>query len=138
MKNSSFSETDPAVRSDTAPSGPVFSIITANFNSGGKLRKTATSVLSQDATLEYIIVNGASTDDSLAIARALASERPGTVRLISEPDRGIYDAMNKGPAPPAGDTFFFLARAISSLMMPCLTSNDVCRRITGPSYMGTP
>ncbi|MDP9174166.1 MAG: glycosyltransferase [Planctomycetota bacterium] len=74
---------------------PTFSIITPNFNSDEKLKVTAASVLDQGADVEYLIADGASTDRSIDIAGQLARDHPDRVRLISEPDSGVYDAINK-------------------------------------------
>lgn len=71
------------------------SIITINYNNAEGLRKTMESVLAQTYTeIEYIIVDGASTDGSVDVIRELAT-RP-TIKWVSEKDTGIYNAMNKG------------------------------------------
>ncbi|MBD5334082.1 MAG: glycosyltransferase, partial [Bacteroides sp.] len=73
------------------------SIITATYNSGATLRDTMESVLAQDYDdFEHIIVDGCSKDNTLEIVRELEPLYGGRLRWISEPDRGIYDAMNKG------------------------------------------
>lgn len=73
------------------------SIITATYNSGSTLRDTLESVLVQNyADYEHIIVDGASKDDTMDIVREYESKYKGRLRYISEPDHGIYDAMNKG------------------------------------------
>lgn len=87
---------------------PTFSVITANFNSGEKLAGTAASVRDQGADAEYVIVDGASTDGSIDVARRLERDDPERVRLISEPDRGVYDAMNKGVRAARGRYIYFL------------------------------
>ena len=70
------------------------SIITINYNNAEGLRKTMESVLAQTYTeIEYIIVDGASTDGSVDVIRELAT-RP-TIKWVSEKDTGIYNAMNK-------------------------------------------
>jgi len=70
------------------------SLITVTFNSGATLQDTINAVRKQDyADIEYIIVDGASQDDTLDIIR---SNEPGINKWISEPDNGISDAMNKG------------------------------------------
>lgn len=80
------------------------SIITATFNSGGTVRDTLESVLRQTfRDIEYIIVDGASTDTTLDVVREYEPKFGGRLRWISEPDRGIYDAMNKGLAMATGD-----------------------------------
>lgn len=69
------------------------SIITVSFNSAKTLRQTIESVLSQDyPDLEYIVVDGASKDGTVDILK----EFEGKIKYISEPDKGIYDALNKG------------------------------------------
>lgn len=73
-----------------------FSIITITFNSRQHLAETIESVLSQDFDdLEYIIIDGGSTDGTLEIIRGYASADP-RIRWVSEPDDGIADAFNKG------------------------------------------
>jgi glycosyltransferase involved in cell wall biosynthesis len=73
---------------------PFISIITAVYNGGLTLQRTIDSVLSQSFTnFEYIIVDGGSTDDTLDIIKKNANT---SLRWISEPDNGIYDAFNKG------------------------------------------
>jgi len=73
-----------------------FSIITITRNSSRYLEQTVRSVLSQEyPDLEYILVDGGSTDGTLDLIRRYAAE-DSRIRWISEPDRGISDAMNKG------------------------------------------
>ncbi|MCM1142195.1 MAG: glycosyltransferase [Muribaculum sp.] len=80
------------------------SIITATFNSGATLRDTMESVLSQSyQDIEHIIVDGNSKDNTMAIVHEMESKYDGRLRYISEPDRGIYDAMNKGIDMATGD-----------------------------------
>ena len=87
---------------------PVFSIITVVFNGESILPGTIESVRMQTyPNIEYIIVDGASRDRSLDIIRAAASEMPH-LRWISEPDKGLYDAMNKGLRLATGDFVWFL------------------------------
>ncbi|MBL8146036.1 MAG: glycosyltransferase, partial [Anaerolineae bacterium] len=72
---------------------PLVTIVTPTFNQADFLERTLQSVLSQDYhRLQYIVVDGASTDGTSAIL-ARYSDR---VRVISEPDRGQADAINKG------------------------------------------
>lgn len=76
------------------------SIITATYNSAGTIGDTLRSVGSQTHDeIEHIIVDGASQDETLMIVRAHAFD----ARIISEPDNGIYDAMNKGIRMATGD-----------------------------------
>ena len=74
------------------------SIITINRNNAAGLRKTMKSVFSQTyRDFEYIVVDGASTDESVEVIRASALQAEGlSFKWISEPDTGIYNAMNKG------------------------------------------
>lgn len=85
------------------PSGawPKISVVTPVFNSVRYLEAAIRSVLSQAyPNLEYIIVDGGSTDGSLAIISKYASQLHN---WISEPDRGMYDALNKGFARSSGE-----------------------------------
>lgn len=73
------------------------SIVTATFNSGATLRDTIESVLSQDYhDFEHIIIDGGSKDNTLEIIKEYEPQFKGRLKWISEPDKGIYDAMNKG------------------------------------------
>lgn len=73
------------------------SIITATYNSADTLTDTLESVLAQTFTdYELIIVDGQSTDGTLEIIERYAPRFEGRLRVVSEPDQGIYDAMNKG------------------------------------------
>ena len=85
-----------------------FTIITANYNSGDKLLQTFDSVAGQDLDVEYIVVDGASTDGSREIAQSLKPNGKMFIRVISEPDKGIYEAMNKGVRLAAGRYLYFL------------------------------
>lgn len=77
------------------------SIITISFNSALTIEDTITSVLSQDhPTIEYIIIDGASKDNTLEIINKYKDK---ISKIISEPDKGIYDAMNKGILNCTGD-----------------------------------
>ena len=79
-------------------------IITINRNNATGLEKTMQSVLSQARNdFEYVVVDGASTDDSVAVIRCLALDFGERLKWISEPDKGIYNAMNKGIAMASGD-----------------------------------
>lgn len=85
-----------------------YSIITINRNNAAGLGQTISSVLAQSCTdYEYIIVDGASTDTSVDVIVELCSGR-ANVRWVSEPDSGIYNAMNKGVAMACGEYVLFL------------------------------
>ena len=82
------------------------SIITVNKNNGAGLRQTLESIARQSqAPFECVVVDGGSVDESLAVA----DEHKATVtKLISEPDRGVFDAMNKGWRVAGGDWLLYL------------------------------
>lgn len=86
------------------------SIITATFNSEKTLQDTLDSVLRQDyRNIEHIIIDGGSTDSTVDIIRVYASKTTShSVKWVSEKDRGIYDAMNKGIAMATGDVIGIL------------------------------
>ena len=80
------------------------SLVTATYNSGGTLRSTLESVLRQTyRDVEYIIVDGASKDGTMALVHEYEPQFGGRMRWVSEPDKGIYDAMNKGIRMASGD-----------------------------------
>ncbi len=80
------------------------SIITATYNSESTLRNTLESILSQTyKDIECIVVDGCSKDKTLDIVREYEARFKGRLRWISEPDKGIYDAMNKGIQMASGD-----------------------------------
>ena len=80
------------------------SIITATFNSGKTVRDTLESVLRQSyKNYELIIKDGGSEDNTLEICRQYVSRFEGRMRIIAEPDKGIYDAMNQGIHASTGD-----------------------------------
>ena len=71
-----------------------FSIITINYNNKEGLRKTIESVVGQSfRDFEYIIIDGGSTDGSIEVIKEYAGK---VDYWVSEPDKGIYHAMNKG------------------------------------------
>lgn len=73
------------------------SVITATWNSAATLRDTLESVLRQTYhDIEHIIVDGNSTDGTMNLVREYEARYNGRLRYISESDKGIYDAMNKG------------------------------------------
>lgn len=80
------------------------SLITVTFNSGGTLRDTIQSVLSQTYyDIEYIIVDGHSQDNTVDIIKEYEPLFHGRLKWISEKDQGLYDAMNKGFQMATGD-----------------------------------
>lgn len=85
---------------------PKFSIITVTYNAGKVLEDTIQSVITQTyKNVEYIIVDGKSTDGTMDIVNRY---REHIHTIVSEPDKGLYDAMNKGIALATGDYLCFL------------------------------
>ena len=82
------------------------SIITINYNDAKGLKLTMDSVLGQtNQEFEYVVVDGASKDDSVAV---IQSYNANNINWISEPDSGIYNAMNKGIERATGNYLLFL------------------------------
>lgn len=109
------------------------SIITITYNSAETIEDTIRSVLAQDyADIEYIVVDGASKDGTMEIVKRYSSS---IARVVSERDKGIYDAMNKGVALASGDIigilnsddFYADDRVISDVVaMMHNTHSDAC------------
>jgi glycosyltransferase involved in cell wall biosynthesis len=82
------------------------SVVTVTYNSAETIGATMKSVASQvHSPIEHILIDGASTDGTLAVVR---EHGPHVSTVVSEPDRGIYDAMNKGVGLATGDVIGFL------------------------------
>jgi len=80
---------------------PLLSVITVVYNNVNHIERTLLSVINQTYNrIEYIVIDGGSTDGTLEIIEKYASRID---KLISKPDKGIYDAMNKGLALATGD-----------------------------------
>lgn len=89
-------------------SKPVVSLITINYNNLGGLKVTHKSVISQDvkcSDYEWLIIDGGSIDDS---KKFIESINEHIDYWVSEPDNGIYDAMNKGITTAKGDYLWFM------------------------------
>lgn len=85
------------------------SIITATYNSGKTVGDTLKSVLAQTYhDYELLVVDGASKDNTLEVVKKMEPLFEGRMRYISEPDKGIYDAMNKGIRMATGDVIGIL------------------------------
>ena len=86
--------------------GPKFSIITITYNAADAIEPTLQSVMAQTYTnYEYLLIDGGSKDDTVAKAKASGIR---FAHIVSEPDNGLYDAMNKGIALAGGDYLCFL------------------------------
>ena len=125
-------------------SQPVISVITVVYNGVATLERTLQSVLCQTwPQIDYVLVDGGSTDGTLELIGKYAS-RLGSV--VSEPDKGIYDAMNKGIRLAKGDFVLFLgsddllrddqvfARIFSDLSN--LAFDLIYGNVISPSYKG--
>jgi len=85
---------------------PVLSVVTVVYNNVADIERTLLSVLNQTyAAIEYIVIDGASTDGTLQVIERYKDK---LAKLISEKDKGIYDAMNKGIAAATGDYIIFM------------------------------
>ena len=85
------------------------SVITITYNAGRTLQRTLDSVRCQTYPhVEHLIIDGASSDDTVRIAEQYKTESPHEVIIQSEPDKGLYDAMNKGLQKATGDYVVFL------------------------------
>lgn len=88
------------------PTNPKLSVITVVYNNVKDIERTILSVIQQTYNnIEYIIIDGASTDGTLNI---INNYKEYIHVLVSEPDRGIYDAMNKGINLASGDYLLFM------------------------------
>ena len=91
-----------------------FTIITCTWNAAEVVERTLESVLSQSwAQIEHVIIDGASKDNTLQLVEAYRKrnaeeETEHDIVVVSEPDRGLYDAMNKGLKYASGDYVVFL------------------------------
>ena len=85
---------------------PLFSIITITYNASKELPATMRSVAEQTFTdFEHLIIDGASKDDTVGIAKKMATPN---MTIYSEPDKGLYDAMNKGLCKAKGKYLIFM------------------------------
>ena len=85
---------------------PIISVITVCYNAVANIEETMLSVLNQRYDkVEYIVIDGGSKDGTLDVIKKYANK---LAYWISEPDKGIYDAMNKGIAKATGDWINFM------------------------------
>lgn len=110
---------------------PKLSVITAVRNNAGGVERTIKSVLEQDypGEIEFIIIDGASTDGTINV---INKYRANISCFISEPDKGVYDAMNKGIKVSTGDYVTFLnsgdtyhtSDAVSLMKLECIDNGN--------------
>lgn len=106
------------------------SIITATYNSASTIRDAIDSVIAQNyPDIEHIIVDGVSRDNTLDIVKSYGDK---IAKIISEPDKGIYDAMNKGIQVATGDIVgilnsddFFTSNDVVSTIVETFKNNDI-------------
>ncbi len=84
-------------------------IITVTYNAASVLQRTLDSVCTQTyQDIEHLIIDGASKDETVQMAESYKAQVPYKVVIRSEPDQGLYDAMNKGLHKATGDYLIFL------------------------------
>lgn len=104
----------------------ILSIITINYNNAAGLEKTMKSVLSQtNNDFEYVVIDGGSNDGSADIIRRYEKEFGSRLNWVSERDKGIYNAMNKGIRKAQGEYLEFLNSG------DCLVADQVVERMVG-------
>jgi glycosyltransferase involved in cell wall biosynthesis len=121
---------------------PRISIITISYNCAGFIRQALDSVVAQDyADLDYIVVDGGSTDGTLEIIKKYA-DRDVRIRWISEPDEGIADAMNKGLAMAEGEIVghlhgddFYIRKDVLSTVIAMFSANPGAIWLTGGAHL---
>lgn len=115
------------------------SIITASFNRAHTIGDTIESVLKQTyPDIEYWIIDGGSTDGTMNLVRKYEPLFNGRMHYISKPDRGVYDAMNKGIASSTGDIVgilnsddFFTSSDIVEKIVDAFKSNEKLDAVYG-------
>ena len=99
---------------------PLFSIITINYNNSEGLQRTIESVISQSfKDYEFIVIDGKSTDNSVLV---LEKFKPYFTFCVSEKDKGIYDAQNKGIQKATGNYLIFMNSG------DCFSENDILQK----------
>ena len=109
------------------------SIITVCYNSEKYIRSTIESVLNQTyENIEYIVIDGCSKDSTVAIIKEYEPKFNGRMKWLSESDKGIYDAMNKGIKMASGDVVGilnsddrYISDDVLSLIVETMSKNDV-------------
>lgn len=115
------------------------SLITVTYNCSETIAETIKSVFNQTyKDIEYIIVDGNSTDNTLEVIKVYESQFNNRLKWISEPDKGLYDAMNKGIQMATGDIVgiinsddFYHKNDIISKVMDEFTNNHTLQAVYG-------
>ena len=116
---------------------PKVSVVTTTYNDMDNLCRIMEEVRKQTyKNIEHIIVDGGSTDGTVEMLTRLSEEQPGAFRWISEPDDGIYDAINKGLKLCTGDiigTCFdhFADETVLARIIPVDAQSDQLTRAAG-------
>ena len=101
------------------------SLITVTYNSSNTLKTTLDSILNQSHTdYEYIVIDGASKDNTVALIKEYEPRFKNKIKWISEPDKGLYDAMNKGIRMATGEIIGILNSD------DFFTSNDILKQVS--------
>ncbi|MBR1538500.1 MAG: glycosyltransferase, partial [Bacteroidales bacterium] len=88
---------------------PRISVVTICYNARNVVEKTILSVVGQTyGNLEYLIIDGASKDGTMTVIDRYRERIETTGRIVSEPDKGLYDAMNKGIRLATGQWILFM------------------------------
>jgi len=112
---------------------PLLTVITVVYNNVKDIERTLLSVLGQDyPNIEYIVVDGGSTDGTLAVIEKYKS---GIAKIVSERDKGIYDAMNKGIRLATGDYLLFMNSG-DEIYAPNTVSNIFSSKAFADIYYG--
>tara|TARA_B100001093_G_C26751317_1_gene981279 strand:- start:277 stop:1023 length:747 start_codon:yes stop_codon:yes gene_type:complete len=99
------------------------SLITATYNSSISIKTCLDSIVSQDySDLEYLFIDGGSSDNTISIIKKYQQNNP-FIKMVSEKDHGIYDALNKGISAASGDIIGFVHSD------DFLASNDIINHI---------
>ena len=116
-------------------SSPLVTIITVSFNTEQHLESTIQSIINQTyRNIEYIVIDGGSTDKTVDIIKKYQEH---INYWVSEPDRGIYDAMNKGWSIAKDDSYIlFLGAGDRIEELPDLSRYDNCLGIFGNVMLG--
>lgn len=125
-------------------SEPMVSIITVCYNSEAYIEDTIESVFNQTySNIEYVIIDGDSSDGTLEIIKEYEPKFEGRMQWISEPDEGIYQAMNKGTRLSKGSYVFFLNAGdyfVSNNVIKCMVNAAIERNgdlVYGDVLLGT-